>query len=893
MKTLSRFISLFITLFFGTVCFGQIGIITTYATAQGDGIVMDQLGNIYLATNGEHTIKKISPSGVITIIAGTSGVSGYSGDGGPATAATLNFPQGLAIDASGNIFVADFFNHVIRKINVSGVITTVVGTSTAGYGGDGGPATAAQLSWVQGITIDQAGNLYLSESDMANATIRKVDATGVITKIAGQYGAVGFNGDGGPATAALFSSSLAGITTDAYGNIYVSDESNNRIRKIDASGVITTFAGNGLAGYAGDGGPAASGEINAPEYINTDLAGNVLFSDQGNVVRRVNIAGIISTFAGTGLTGYTGDGGPANLATLYSPAGIVIDEYRNVYISDAGNNAIRKVSLYPFAGSDSFSVYLDTLCGGVHLTTVTTSTSTLNLHTYFGDQTQDVTGLTVGLMGTENAGVTHTYNTPGTYSIKEVLFNGSTPIDSAMFSYTYLMCNTIFLSFYHDANGNCNRDSTEPYSYLPVFVEVDSNGVSIDTVSVTTGLYYNAYGNIGDVYSFKIVSAPTGFTSLCMPGGVVSDTLDSLTNNVRTNSIGFSCTPSSSFDIATAAHLVTGRHMATGNIIAYNNSCTAEDAVITMNFDSKYTFESSSPAPASVVGNTVTWNYNSLTAYSTEPYIQFTLTVPGTWLTPGDTISSDYYATPTSGDSDPSNNNCVRVDTVKSSYDPNEMSVTPAGNIAPGTNLEYTINFENTGNDTAHNIYVMDTLSDNVDVSSIRTIAASAVMNIATFRNSGHNIVKFDFAGINLLDSSHHNQCNGMVIFTINTRTGLVPGTTIFNHAGIFFDDNPVVMTNAVEDIIPVTTAVAAINSASKFSVFPNPATEEVTIYVTNDKLKDEKQFTITNTVGQILMQRSFSSAQTTLNISSLPAGLYYLTLKGAFVNGVQKFVKE
>ena len=894
MKKYSLFCSLFIAFsFLSSVCYSQVGIISTYATVGGTGMAQDAAGNIYSGSNSDNTIKKISPSGTVTLFAGTSGMSGYTGDGGAATAATLNVPQDVVIDGSGNIYVSDKFNHVIRKINTSGVISTVVGTGTAGYSGNGGPATAAELSWVGGLGTDQAGNLYIAESDMSDATLRKVDAsTGIITMIAGALGSVGFSGDGGPATAAVFSNSLAGVATDGSGNIYVSDQANNRIRKIDASGIITTFAGNGLPGYTGDGGPADSAQINAPQYIAIDLAGNIVFSDQGNVVRKVSISNIISTVAGNGLASYTGDGGPANLASLNAPEAVVLDAFRNVFISDAGNNVIRKVSLHPFVTADSFSVFLDSLCEGVRLTTVTTSTSSLSLNTYFGDGSNSVSALTTGTLGTENSVVTHSYSNPGTYTIKEVLLNGTTPIDSASFSYTYLMCNTFFVNFYYDANGNCTQDALEPNNYLAVSVEVDSNGVAVDTISATSGFYYNAYGAIGDVYAFRIVSAPGDFVSLCMPGGVLSDTLNSNTNVVRNNPIGLSCTTSSSFDLSETMHMTTGRHMATGTIIGLNNFCTAENAVITLNIDPKYVFESASPAPTTVVGNTVTWNYNALTSHSPEPVIQFYLTVPSAWLTPGDTILSTSTITPTTGDVNTENNSCVRNDTVKS-YDPNEMSVSPEGYITAGTNLEYTINFENTGNDTAHNIYVMDTLSDNVDVQSLHILAASAVMNIGSLNYGGHHIIKFDFPGINLLDSSHHNQCNGMVVFNINSKTGLSTGATIFNHAGIFFDDNPVVMTNTVEDMILLPEKVAQVTSAAKFAVYPNPATDELNVRITTSGQHVEEFMTITNTIGQVFLQGAINSVQTNLNIATLPAGLYYITLKGASGSSVQKFVKK
>jgi uncharacterized repeat protein (TIGR01451 family) len=232
---------------------------------------------------------------------------------------------------------------------------------------------------------------------------------------------------------------------------------------------------------------------------------------------------------------------------------------------------------------------------------------------------------------------------------------------------------------------------------------------------------------------------------------------------------------------------------------------------------------------------------------------------------------------------------------VKAGVDPNEMWVSPQGYISSGTQLLYTVNFENTGNDTAFNIYVMDTLSDFVDPKSLRIVFASNVMNVTKiYDNIEHNIIRFDFPNINLLDSSHHNQCNSMFSFTLNTLNGLPDGSVILNEAGIYFDINPVVMTNVVEDIIGSPESVPVIgggnnNSKDKVIIFPNPASDELTLKTTPNAYTS---FTIINTLGQLVMEQEITGTQTVINVKSLPSGVYYISLRGDNVNSVEKFVK-
>lgn len=305
------------------------------------GVAVDGSGNFYIADSLNLRVRKVTSSLSISTIAG-NGVMSYSGDGGAAIAAQLNAPQGVAADTSGNFYISDTGNNVVRKVSAKGIISTLAGNGTAGSGGDGSAATSAQLYNPTGLAVDGSGNVYISDS--LNAKVRKVTPGGTISTVAGN-GTPGFGGDGAGATSAQLNTP-SGLAVDGSGNLYIADFGNNRVRKVTPGGTITTVAGTGNSGYAGDGGQATSALLTTPASVAVDGSGNLYIADTGNnVVREVSSTGIIRTIAGIGYTGYSGDGGPATSAQLSSPMAIAVDSVGNLFIADGGT-AVRQV-VYP------------------------------------------------------------------------------------------------------------------------------------------------------------------------------------------------------------------------------------------------------------------------------------------------------------------------------------------------------------------------------------------------------------------------------------------------------------------------------------------------------------------------------------------------------------------
>jgi hypothetical protein len=318
---------------------GDGGLATAAKLNSPYGIAIDSAGNVFFSDTYNSVVRKVDVAGNITTVAG-NGIAGYSGDGGLATSAELGAPWGISLNSKGDLFIADG-TCLIRKVNSSGIISTFAGIHLCGFSGDGGQATNAKIANPFGIVEDPNGNVFWCEK--GNGVIRKVNQSGIISTFAGIGGNPGCTGDGGSATSAHFGGPEP-IAIDLSGNFFFGEDFCFKARMINSSGIVSTFAGNGAGGFSGDGGPATSAELDDVEGIAFGCSGNTFLSvANNNRIRVVDPSGIINTIVGNGLTGFSGDGGPASAAELDEPFGIAFDGAGNLYICDGLNNRIRKV----------------------------------------------------------------------------------------------------------------------------------------------------------------------------------------------------------------------------------------------------------------------------------------------------------------------------------------------------------------------------------------------------------------------------------------------------------------------------------------------------------------------------------------------------------------------
>ncbi len=450
---------------------------------------MDASGNLYIAEQANNRIRKISASGIISTVAG-NGSFGFSGDDGVATSASLYYPTHVAVDASGNLYIADQGNNRIRKVSPSGIISTVAGNGSAGFSGDGGLATAASLYRPQGVAVDALGNLYIA--DISNQRIRKVNTSGIISTVAG-IGSFGFSGDGGSATAASLHNP-SGVAVDASGNLYIADYSNYRIRKVNTSGIISTVAGNSSYGFSGDGGSATAARLNNPIGVAVDASGNLYIADENNNrIRKVSPSGIISTVAGNGISGFSGDGGAATAASLNYPRGVVVDGSGNLYIADKDNYRIRKVS-----GLTNGSLAITGVSG------LSCTTGNANRHTIsFTPQYSGGTGAPISFSVVNEMLPT---NSPGPYSLQLYTDNPSITLKASQTGASGEA------SFVYNWLSACSSPPVPP----PLFSIADVTGVSCTSLSATLRrLHFTPTysGTTGAPISFSVVNEMLPTTS--------------------------------------------------------------------------------------------------------------------------------------------------------------------------------------------------------------------------------------------------------------------------------------------------------------------------------------------------------------------------------------------
>ena len=486
-----------------------------YATVTPFSVALDPSGNLFVADVNNHRIRKVDTNGIITTVAG-NGTTNYSGDGGLAIYAGLH-PAAVTVDASGNLFTVDYYSQHIRKVDTNGTITTVVGNGTNGFSGDGGMAPNASLSRPADVTVDASGNLFIA--DQNNNRIRKVSTNGIITTVAGDGGA-GYSGDGGAATNA----SLLipeGVTVDAAGNLFIADTGNNRIRKVDTNGIITTVAGGG---GGSDINAATNASLLFPGGVAVDADGNFFIADSGRwLVRKVDAHGIITTVAGNGSPGFSGDGGAATNASLGGPSSVTTDAAGNLFISDPGNNRIRKV--IPTQGQTlALNNVVATNAGSYQV--VATGAG--------GSVTSSVANLTVYTIVSQPASRTNVQGTTATFSVD---VGGVTPVTYQWFKNGLILTNggnvsgstapTLTLTDVQDADGafysvvvsnNLAGSMTSPSALLTV----------IDWPFITNQPAGQAVW-IGGSVAFSVEASGTGpftyqwqFNSNNLPSGIIT-----------------------------------------------------------------------------------------------------------------------------------------------------------------------------------------------------------------------------------------------------------------------------------------------------------------------------------------------------------------------------------
>jgi uncharacterized repeat protein (TIGR01451 family) len=530
-----------------------------------------------------------------------------------------------------------------------------------------------------------------------------------------------------------------------------------------------------------------------------------------------------------------------------------------------------------FTGRSQYAV-----CDSVAYYLFYTSGPGLTATTFFGDGTS----MAALPFGSPGSGYTyHRFTSAGIFTIKHVLYQSGVPVDSLVFTDT-ILCRNAMVSAFLDLNNNCTRDAGEALASIPFDVEIDSAGTKIDTMTMLGGAYRPLIP--GSTYSMKLLNLPTGLSVTCPTGGVSTNTVSA--SGPTNFNFAMQCSASSSFDVSVHALTRAGRSTERAEITVSNAHCNAQTVTLTAALSPKYaTFQYANPTPTTRVGNVLTWVLPSVSVFAGYHITVGYAVAGGTsnWLTPGDTVHTSFSVTPTSGDASPSNNIVERLDTVFASFDPNYKSVIPSGQISAGTQLEYAVEFENDGNAPAQNIHVLDTLSGNLDANTFKIVSSTApVTNTSMYQAGGSNIVRFDFPGINLPDSSHHGQCTGMVIFTIKAKSALPVGTAITNRAGIYFDDNPVVMTNTAQNQIAIPQGVIPVGQQA-LAAFPNPVHDVLTI-----EGNAYQSAQLVNTMGQVIIEKAVKG-KTTMDVRALANGIYYLVLKGVQGTATQKIVKE
>jgi hypothetical protein len=553
------------------------------------GVASDSAGNIYIADRSNCVVREVSAStGDISTFAG-SGTCGYSGDGGAATSAELNQPSRVAVDSSNNVYIADTNNCLIRKVS-GGNISTFAGKTSpslaCGYAGDGGAATSAELYYPIGVAVDSSGDVYIA--DQYNYVVRKVTG-GNISTFAGNH-TYGYTGDGGPAANAEFSYVLD-VAVDATGDVYIADQYNHRIRKVNTSGIVSTVAGNGTAGYEGDGGLAYQTSLYYPTSVAVDGAGDVIIGDYDNQrVRLVDESSIIHTIAGTGTAGFYGNDVLATTAELYQPWGVAVDPSGNVYEVDYQNWLVRKINAITILNSAPSSLLFGTVTKGM---------------------TSDPIAITLSANGTVNIGsITPSTQFKETDDCPSTLTSGQTCIVDVQFAPTTAgtVNGTLTISY----GGFFSPSLVVPLQGTATALSVSPNPLAFGSQSISVSVT-------------KTVTVKGGTTYNATPAVITGDTTDfTLTTGATpcTGTIASTCNIYVKFD-----PLSTGAKKAT--LLIYDNDPTSPQLVALTGTGSSYeSFTPSSIAFKPQIINTASANTKVTFKYGGTGTLTLTSLVP-------------------------------------------------------------------------------------------------------------------------------------------------------------------------------------------------------------------------------------------------------------------------
>ena len=491
---------------------GNSGPATASALNGPTAVAVDDAGDVYIADSENNQVRKVDTSGNISIVAGSpTGLAGNTGDGGPAIDATLELPYGLAVDQAGNLYIADSGNSRIRMVNTAGVISNFAGNPNrmAGNGGDGGPAVDASLSEPIGLAVDRLGDVFVA--DNGNNRVREINLAGIISNVAGNptggdaNTGLGDSGDGAPAIDADVHGPQ-GVAFDTAGNLYIAEDAGSVVRKVDVHGTISTFAGQVDTGASnsGDAGPATAARLLQPASVAVDQSGDVYIADSGdNRVRKVDGNDQITNFAGNfaALWGDTGDGGPAPAAELNEPTGLAIDASGDLYIADTGNNRVREVPAGPGApgiASATITTFPVSTAGSFLLTAVATPTAS------FSETGALPAGVTFN-SATNTLSGTPVQGTVGTYPITFIAANGIAP--NASQSFTLIVDQAAFT---YPTNGQSDVDTSKTFWWTSI-PQAQGFIVTIGTSPFATNLYYREldYTNAPEA---DVPALPAGIT---------------------------------------------------------------------------------------------------------------------------------------------------------------------------------------------------------------------------------------------------------------------------------------------------------------------------------------------------------------------------------------------